>query len=131
MEKTKVTKRDMFEEIKKVCAEREDIINFCNHEIDILNRKSASKSTKASEENVELTNIVIQEMKKITTDEKQMFTVTEILTSSEVLSNYICENGKAISNSKLTAILTKETSKGDTARIANIKDKKNSFYKLV
>ena len=40
----KMTKREMFEMIKGVCANDTRIVEFCEHEIELLNRKS-SKST--------------------------------------------------------------------------------------
>ena len=47
-----MTKKEMFTEIANLLAEREDIVEFCNHEIDLLSRKRTStKPTKTQREN--------------------------------------------------------------------------------
>ena len=47
-----VTKKEKFMEIANLLADREDIVEFCNHEIDLLSRKrSSTKPTKTQREN--------------------------------------------------------------------------------
>ena len=43
-----MTKRDMLNKIMTICANDSDIVDFCNHEIDLLNRKKGYKSNKPS-----------------------------------------------------------------------------------
>lgn len=47
-----MTKKEMFTEIANLLSAREDIVEFCNHEIDMLSRKRTStKPTKTQREN--------------------------------------------------------------------------------
>lgn len=47
-----MTKKEMFTEIANLLSAREDIVEFCNHEIDLLSRKRTStKPTKTQREN--------------------------------------------------------------------------------
>lgn len=43
-----MTKREMFAHIATVNANDADIVAFCNHEIELLNKKNASASKKAT-----------------------------------------------------------------------------------
>lgn len=45
----KMTKTQMFEEIKVVCADREDIVEFCDAQIASLANKAAKAKEKAAE----------------------------------------------------------------------------------
>jgi DNA-binding transcriptional ArsR family regulator len=47
-----VTKKEKFAKIANLLADHEDIVEFCNHEIDLLSRKrSTTKPTKTQREN--------------------------------------------------------------------------------
>ena len=43
-----MTKREMFTKIATVCANDQEIVDFVNHEIELLNKKNASASKKAT-----------------------------------------------------------------------------------
>ena len=45
MEK-KMTKKEMFKMIKKEMADRQEIVDFCNHEIELLDKKKGSVNEK-------------------------------------------------------------------------------------
>lgn len=47
-----MTKREMFTEIANLLADREDIVEFCNHEIELLARKRATGSSKPTKQQV-------------------------------------------------------------------------------
>lgn len=62
MEK-KMTKREMFEMIKKEMADRQEIVDFCNHEIELLDKKKGSvNEKKLAEREVEM-KIVLDALK--------------------------------------------------------------------
>lgn len=48
-----MTKKEMFNEIMSIASDREDIVEFCKHEIELLGRKrsTSSKPTKRQTEN--------------------------------------------------------------------------------
>ena len=43
-----MTKREMFVKIATINAADQEIVDFCNHEIELLNKKNASASKKAT-----------------------------------------------------------------------------------
>ena len=58
----KMTKREMFEMIKGVCANDTRIVEFCEHEIELLNRKSSKNTqtkTQIENENIDAENFQI------------------------------------------------------------------------
>ena len=131
MEK-KITKREVINELLK-----EDLIqdtpmykNYLEHELELLDRKNASsKGSKSSEENKTIGKMLLEEMAKFENTGKTQYTITELMKSSQAIQDYVCENGKVLSNSKITAIF-KTMLALDNAPIVNIKDKKNSYYSL-
>lgn len=131
MEK-KITKREVINELLK-----EDLIqdtpmykNYLEHELELLDRKNASsKNGKSSKENETIGKMLLEEMAKLESTGKAQYTITELMKSSEIIQDYVCENGKALSNSKITAIF-KAMLESANSPIVNVKDKKNSFYSL-
>ena len=110
-----MTKREMFEMIATVNADNAEIVEFCNHEIELLvNRKSGNRGMTATQKaNVEIKTIIVDVLRNADTP----LTVTEIL-ADERLAMY--------SNQKISALLrqlvdTKEVNKiieGKKARFA-------------
>lgn len=131
MEK-KITKREVINELLK-----EDLIqdtpmykNYLEHELELLDRKNASsKNGKSSKENETIGKMLLEEMAKLEATGKAQYTITELMKSSQAIQDYVCENGKVLSNSKITAIF-KTMLALDNAPIVNVKNKKNSFYSL-
>lgn len=131
MEK-KITKREVINELLK-----EDLIqstpmykNYLEHELELLDRKNASsRGSKSSEENKTIASMLLEEMAKLEATGKAQYTITELMKSSQAIQDYVCENGKVLSNSKITAIF-KAMLESANSPIVNVKDKKNSFYSL-
>lgn len=104
MEKTKVTKKERYAEMKGIFAEmgRQDLVEFCSHEEDLLNRKSnKSGSSKTQKENVEVKAMLVDELKAL----GRPVTVTELMKESQVVANYQLENGLPLSNQKVSSLL--------------------------
>ena len=123
MEK-KLTKKDYFEMIKGVCADRTDIVDFCNHEIELLSRKnSKSGATKTQKENEIVANMLVEELAKI----GKPITITDLMNTSETVKNYTLENGNNLTNQKISAIFTQLK---DNHRIIRVVDKKKSYFSI-
>lgn len=123
MEK-RLTKKDYFEMIKGVCADRTDIVDFCNHEIELLSRKnSKSGATKTQKENEIVANMLIEELAKIS----DPITITDLMNTSEIVKNYTLENGNCLSNQKISAIFKQLV---ESNRIVKITDKKKSYFSI-
>ena len=123
MEK-KLTKKDYFEMIKGVCADRTDIIDFCNHEIELLTRKnSKSGTTKTQKENEVVAEILIKELAKI----NKPVTITDLMNTSEIVKNYTLENGNKLTNQKISAIFKQLV---ENNKIVKVTDKKKSYFSI-
>jgi len=123
MEK-KLTKKDYFEMIKGVCADRTDIVDFCNHEIELLSRKnSKSGATKTQKENEIVANMLVEELAKI----GKPITITDLMNTSEIVKNYTLENGNNLSNQKISAIFKQLV---ESNRIVKVTDKKKSYFSI-
>lgn len=123
MEK-RLTKKDYFEMIKGVCADRADIVDFCNHEIELLSRKnSKSGATKTQKENEIVANMLVEELAKI----GKPITITDLMNTSEIVKGYTLENGNNLTNQKISAIFKQLV---ESNRIVKVVDKKKSYFSI-
>ena len=124
MEK-RLTKKDYFEMIKGVCADRTDIIDFCNHEIELLSRKnSKSGATKTQKENEIVANMLVEELAKV----GKPITITDLMNTSETIKGYTLENGNNLTNQKISAIFKQLV---ESNKIVKVIDKKKSYFSIV
>ena len=124
MEEKKLTKKDYFEMIKDICGDREDIVNFCNHEIELLTRKSSKAgATKTQKENEIVANMLVEELAKV----NKPITITDLMNSSEVIKAYRLENGNPLSNQKISAIFKQLV---DNKELVKVTDKKKSYFSI-
>ena len=123
MEKKRV-KRDYFEMIKVICKDNEDIVNFCDHEIELLNRKNSKNgATKTQVENAKVATILIEELVKLA----KPVTITDLMNESDVIKEYRLENGNLLSNQKISAIFRQQVEAG---KIIKVTDKKKSYFSV-
>lgn len=120
----KVTKRDYFEMIKGICGDREDIVNFCNHEIELLSRKnSRSGATKTQKENLVVAEMLVEELAKV----NKPITITDLMNASDTIQNYTLENGNKLTNQKISAIFKQLV---ENKTIVKVVDKKKSYFSI-
>ena len=123
MEK-RLTKKDYFEMIKGVCADRADIVDFCNHEIELLSRKnSKSGATKTQKENEIVANMLVEELAKV----GKPITITDLMNTSEIVKDYTLENGNNLTNQKISAIFKQLV---ESQKIVKVVDKKKSYFSI-
>lgn len=123
MEK-RLTKKDYFEMIKGVCADRTDIVDFCNHEIELLSRKnSKSGATKTQKENEIVANMLVEELTKV----GKPITITDLMNTSEIVKGYTLENGNNLTNQKISAIFKQLV---ESNKIVKVVDKKKSYFSI-
>lgn len=123
MEK-RLTKKDYFEMIKGVCADRTDIVDFCNHEIELLSRKnSKTGATKTQKENEIVANMLVEELIKV----GKPITITDLMNTSETVKNYTLENGNNLTNQKISAIFKQLV---ESNKIVKVVDKKKSYFSI-
>lgn len=118
MSEKKITKKEMFNLIKGVEGLTDEMKSFINHEIELLDKKNASKKpTKAQAENEGYKAEVLKVFEEI--GEGATLTVTEILKASEVL--------KEFSTQKVSALC--KLLEGD-GLLVKTTDKKKTLYKV-
>ena len=111
----KMTKRELFEMIKGVWANDTRIVEFCEHEIELLNRKSSkSTQTKTQIENENIKGAIVNALTEIA----KPVTITEMQELNTEMANY--------SNQKLSALL-KQLVENDKKVVKTV-DKKKSYF---
>ena len=124
MTEKKITKRDMFNEIIKMMngeqmsVSSQDIIEFANHEIELLNKKSSSssgKQTKTQLENESYKEIILETLK---TADKPI-TISELMRRSETIAE--------LSNQRVSAMLS-QLRKAE--KIVRTYEKKKAYFSI-
>ena len=117
MEK-RITKRDNFNTIRGILAElnREDLVAFVDHELELLDKRGASKSlTKTQKENLEL----VEKLYEALANYENPVTITELMDTNEEFG--------ALSNQKVSALMKKLT---DTNRVVKYTEKNKSYFSV-
>lgn len=115
MEK-RLTKKDMFNKIMDICVDNAEIVEFCTHEIELLDRKNSSKgATKVQKENIELKAEIVKALGEI----GKPVTISELQASNEKMAMF--------SNQKLSALLKQLV---DAKEVDKTVDKKKSFFSV-
>ena len=124
MATTKMTKKDMFNEIinlmngENSAVTNEEIVKFCTHEIELLNKKFSSSSGKPTKTQVE------NEKYK----EYILATLTEVdrpMTISEIMEN--CEGIAGLKNQRVSAIVTQLKNAG---KVIRTEEKKKAYFSI-
>ena len=116
----KITKRERFAEIIEIATElgREDLVDFCNHEIELLDKKaSKSGESKSKKENEELMNILYEELVGI----GKAVTITEFMKASPTSVE------RELSNQKITSLFSKMVG----TRVEKVVLKGKSYYSVI
>ena len=118
MANVKVTKKDMFIAIREAVSTNEDFVNFINHEIELLDTKSAKKKpTKVQVENETFKALILTFL----TEKGTAFTIKELQANIPELAE--------LSNQKMTHLLYALGEKG-TGQIVKTYDKKTPYYEI-
>lgn len=124
MGKMEKTQKEFYGEMIEIFAdmERQDLVEFCQGRIELLNKKAnSSVNAKGQEENNKIMEILYIELEKL----NRAVTLTELKNDSQVLKDYRTENGGELSNQKISALMKKLKESG---RVNNKKEGKKSLY---
>ena len=121
----KMTKKDYFNELKNIpaVAENEALMNFIDHEIDLLNRKNTSstgekKMTATQKENEGIKEAIMETLKA----SENPMTITEIMKTCEV-----CKE-KEMSNQRVSSLVRQLK---DELKVERIEIKKKAYFKAI
>lgn len=115
----KITKRDNFEEVIKIATElgRTDLVEFAQHEIELLDKKANSKvATKTQKENEGLKENILEFLRD---NSNEMFTITQLQEKVAEL--------EGLSNQKVSALVAQMVK---TEEVKRITDKKKSYFQI-
>ena len=111
MEK-KLTKRDMYNLIMELNADNQSIVDFCEHEIELLERKKSNGNAKANEKVAENLDIVYEALVEC----GKAVTATELIATG-LLNGQGMENDVGIITSqKVSNYLNKLVDKGTVVK---------------
>jgi hypothetical protein len=124
MAEKKITKRERFEEIKALVADKPELVEFLDHEIELLARKTSKSAnpTPAQKDALAVAEIVRDILAEC--EDKRGMTVGAIL-KDERIASYTKADGNSVSSQMLTAIFTKNAK--DFVRTV---EKKVAYYAL-
>ena len=109
-----MTKKEMFNLIATVNADNAEIVEFCNHELDLLNsRKSSKTPTKTQKEN----EVIMEKIERDLIEFEKPVTVTELIAGGDGL--------EGLTNQKVSALLRKMVEAGRVVK--TIEGKKALF----
>jgi hypothetical protein len=119
----KLTKKEMFAMVIEVVngvevENREEMLNFLNHEVELLNKKSSkSGETKTQKEN----KVLMEQLKEALAEMTTPVTISEF---QEKSTHEIA----TLSNQKLSALLKKLV---ESEEVVKTSEKKKSYFALV
>ena len=120
MEK-KVTKREMYELIKTKLANDNEIVEFCDHEIELLDRKKSNGKAKVNEKldaNVELVyNALVEVGEKVT--------ATELIAKTDLSA--LANDIGVVTTQKVSAYLNKLVA---VDRVEKVTEKKKTYFSV-
>ena len=120
----KKVKRDYFMEIREIVKENADLVAFVDHELELLARKNTGNSqTKTQKENLVIAEMLLEELAKV----GKAVTITDLMGASEVIQNYVLENGNKLTNQKISAIFKQQV---DAGKVVKTIDKKKSYFAI-
>ena len=110
-----MTKKEMFVEIANACADNEEIVAFCEHEIELIENRKARKSSKPSKTQVENEGIK-SEILSILEGVDTPVTATEI--KDELNAGYAVQKVSALLSQLVKAEKVVKTYSGKVAMFA-------------
>lgn len=117
----KLTKREKFELAKKLLADNAEMVEFFNHEIELLDNKKSNGNKKA---NVKLAHEVELVYKALASMNRSA-TASEIIADNDL--NELENEGGTVSPQKVSALLKKLVESG---RVDKYMDKKKTYFRI-
>ena len=117
-----MTKKEMFTLIANLNADNTEIVDFCNHEIELLDRKKSNGNAKANEKMEYAVELVYNALVSV----NKAVAVSELIAETD-LSALANESG-VVSTQKVSAYLNKLVASG---RVTKTVEKKKTLFSVV
>lgn len=128
----KITKKMRFEELKGILEGlgKTELVTFVEHEIELIDKKAMNRKsgdTKKAKENSAIAEMVLEVMAQI----GKPITITDLL-KVDPLTDYVTEDGKALSNQKISAVLKPllRTELNPNGTVVRTMDKKTTLFAI-
>lgn len=121
MEK-KMTKKEMFTLIANLNATNSAIVEFCNHEIELLDNKKSNGNKKANEKVAKETEIVYNALVSV----GRATTASELIAETDLTA--LANESGVVSPQKVSAMFKKLKEQG---KVDSYTDKKKTYFKVV
>lgn len=128
----KITKKMRFEELKGILEGlgKTELVAFVEHEIELIDKKAMNRKsgdTKKAKENSAIAEMVLEVMAQI----GKPITITDLL-KVDPLTDYVTEDGKALSNQKISAVLKPllRTELNPNGTVVRTMDKKTTLFAI-
>ena len=121
MEK-KMTKKEMFTLIATLNADYKAIVDFCNHEIELLDNKKSNGNKKANEKVAKEVEIVYNALVSV----DRAVTASELIAETDLTA--LKNESGVVSTQKVSALLKKLV---DSGKVEKYTEKKTTYFKIV
>ena len=116
-----MTKKEMFTLIATLNASNQEIVDFCKHEIELLEKKKSNGNAKANEKMEQAVELVYNALAEL----NKPVAVSELIAESD-LSALANESG-VVSTQKVSALLKKLV---DGGKVEKFTEKKKTYFKV-
>ena len=117
----KITKKEMYTLIANLNASNKDIVDFCNHEIELLDRKKSNGNAKANEKMDKQVDLVYSALVGLGRAVK----VSELIAETDLIE--LANDSGVVSTQKVSALLKKLKESG---KVVSYTDKKHTYFKI-
>ena len=117
-----MTKKEMFTLIATLNATNTEIVDFCNHEIELLDRKKSQGNAKANEKMDKQVELVYSALVSV----DKSVTASELIAETDL--NDLANESGVVSTQKVSALLKKLV---DGGKVERHTDKKKTYFKAV
>ena len=121
MEK-KMTKKEMYNLIATLNADNTEIVDFCKHEIELLDRKKSNGNSKANKQVADNVDLVYNAL----VGYGKPATVSDLIANADLSA--LAVDGNLVSTQRVSAYLKKLV---DGGRVEKYTDKKKTYFKVV
>lgn len=129
MEK-KLTKKQIFGKVLNIVNGasvsddiKAEVVAGIQHEIELLDNKSKRVDQAKVELNAKLTDFIVDELAKV----GEPVTITELMNKSQAIQDFELEDGKHLSNQKISSILNSAVG----TRVVRVEDKRKAYFSIL
>ena len=121
MEK-KMTKREKFEMLKALVADNAMLVEFIDHEIELLDKKKSNGNAKANEKMEKSVELVYNALVSV----GRAVTASELIAETDLTA--LANESNIVSTQKVSAMFKKLKEQG---KVESYTDKKKTYFKVV